>query len=76
MRIEGAKISLAQLVMVSGHSLYIILSAPPFGTKSAVKAMILSALKREELRRLKKLFTAFVEEEYILLIDWNKIVWI
>lgn len=75
MRIEGAKISLAQLVIVSGHSLYIILSAPPFGTK-AVKAMILSALKREELRRLKKLFTAFVEEEYILLIDWNKIVWI
>lgn len=76
MRIEGAKISLAQLVIVSGHSLYIILSTPPFGTKSAVKAMILSALKREELRRLKKLFTAFVEEEYILLIDWNKIVWI
>ena len=54
MRIEGAKISLAQLVIASGHSLYIILSAPPFGTKSAVKAMILSALKREELRRLKK----------------------
>ena len=54
MRIEGAKISLAQLFIVSGHSLYIILSAPPFGTKSAVKAMILSALKREELRRLKK----------------------
>jgi len=49
MRIEGAKISLAQLVIVSGHCLKIILSAPAIGTKSAVKAMILSALKREEL---------------------------
>ena len=45
---------LAQLVIVSGHGLKIILSTPAIGRKSAVKAMILSALKREELWRLKR----------------------
>lgn len=40
---------MAQLVIVSGHGLKITLRAPAIGTKSAVKAMISFALKREEL---------------------------
>ena len=36
---------MAQLIIVSGHCLKIILSAPAIGTKSAVKAMIICSKK-------------------------------